>query len=94
MEKNDTLVGNLACLVAYGIFGFNIISCKNIALDGNITPMALFCLRSFGATVLFWIWSMFTAPREQIELRDAWKVAVASFLGLFMTQLSFLFAIT
>jgi EamA-like transporter family. len=94
MEKNGTLVGNLACLVAYGIFGFNIISCKNIALDGNITPMALFCLRSFGATVLFWIWSMFTAPREQIELRDAWKVAVASFLGLFMTQLSFLFAIT
>ena len=94
MEKNGTLVGNLACLVAYGIFGFNIISCKNIALDGNITPMALFCLRSFGATALFWIWSMFTAPREQIELRDAWKVAVASFLGLFMTQLSFLFAIT
>ena len=41
MEKNGTLVGNLACLVAYGIFGFNIISCKNIALDGNITPMAL-----------------------------------------------------
>ena len=94
MEKNSTLVGNLACLVAYGIFGFNIISCKNIALDGNITPMALFCLRSFGATVLFWIWSMFTAPREQIEKKDVWKVAVASFLGLFMTQLSFLFAIT
>ena len=94
MEKNSTLVGNLACLVAYGIFGFNIISCKNIALDGNITPMALFCLRSFGATVLFWIWSMFTAPREQIEKKDIWKVAVASFLGLFMTQLSFLFAIT
>ena len=94
MEKNGTLVGNLACLVAYGIFGFNIISCKNIALDGNITPMALFCLRSFGATVLFWIWSMFTAPREQIEKKDAWKVALASFLGLFMTQLSFLFAIT
>ena len=94
MEKNGTLVGNLACLVAYGIFGFNIISCKNIALDGNITPMALFCLRSFGATALFWIWSMFTAPREQIEKKDIWKVAVASFLGLFMTQLSFLFAIT
>ena len=94
MKKNSTLVGNLACLVAYGIFGFNIISCKSIALDGNITPMALFCLRSFGATALFWIWSMFTAPREQIEKKDAWKVAVASFLGLFMTQLSFLFAIT
>ena len=93
-ESNSTLVGNLACFGAYAIFGFNIISCKNIALDGNITPMALFCLRSFGATVLFWIWSLFTAPREQIERKDLWKVAVASFLGLFMTQLSFLFAIT
>ena len=93
-ESNSALVGNLACFGAYAIFGFNIISCKNIALDGNVTPMALFCLRSFGATVLFWIWSLFTAPREQIERKDLWKVAVASFLGLFMTQLSFLFAIT
>ena len=93
-EQNIALIGNLACFTAYAIFGFNIISCKNIALDGNITPMALFCLRSFGATVLFWIWSLFTAPHEQIEKKDLWKVAVASFLGLFMTQLSFLFAIT
>ena len=95
MKKgNSSLVGNLACFTAYAIFGFNIISCKNIALDGNITPMALFCLRSFGATVLFWIWSLFTAPREQIDRKDMGKVAMASFLGLFMTQLSFLFAIT
>ncbi len=93
-EKNSTLIGNLACFTAYAIFGFNIISCKNIAIDGNITPMALFCLRSFGATLLFWIWSLFTAPREQVEKKDLWKVAIASFLGLFMTQLSFLFAIT
>ena len=90
----ETLTGNLACFTAYAIFGFNIISCKNIAIDGNVTPMALFCLRSFGATALFWIWSLFTAPREQIAKRDVWKVALASFLGLFMTQLSFLFAIT
>ena len=93
-ERRNTLIGNLACFSAYAIFGFNIISCKNIAIDGNITPMALFCLRSFGATVLFWIWSLFTAPREQVDRKDLWKVAVASFLGLFMTQLSFLFAIT
>jgi len=93
-ERKNTLIGNLACFSAYAIFGFNIISCKNIAIDGNITPMALFCLRSFGATVLFWIWSIFTAPREQVDKKDLWKVAIASFLGLFMTQLSFLFAIT
>lgn len=92
--KNGVLTGNLACFGAYAIFGFNIISCKNIAIDGNITPMALFCLRSFGAMVLFWIWSLFESPHEQIERADMWKVALASFLGLFLTQLSFLFAIT
>ena len=93
-SQNGTFIGNLACFAAYAIFGFNIICCKNIAIDGNITPMALFCLRSFGATALFWIWSLFTAPHEQIAKQDIWKVAIASFLGLFMTQLSFLFAIT
>ena len=93
-KLNSTLIGNLACFTAYAIFGFNIICCKNIAIDGNITPMALFCLRSFGATALFWIWSLFTEPKEQIAKADMWKVAIASFLGLFMTQLSFLFAIT
>ena len=92
--KRDTLTGNLACFAAYALFGFNIISCKSIALDGKITPMALFCLRSFGAAVLFWLWSLFSAPREHIAKADAWKVALASFLGLFMTQISFLFAIT
>ena len=66
----------------------------SIALDGNVTPMALFCLRSFGATALFWLWSLFTAPHEHIHREDVWKVVIASFLGLFMTQLSFLFAIT
>ena len=35
-EKNSALIGNLACFSAYAIFGFNIISCKNIAIDGNI----------------------------------------------------------
>lgn len=93
-SRNNTIVGNLACFTAYAIFGFNIISCRSIAIDGNITPMALFCLRSFGATVLFWLWSFFAGPKDKMEKKDLWKVAVASFLGLFMTQLSFLFAIT
>ena len=28
----DALTGNLACLAAYLIFGFNIVCCKNIAV--------------------------------------------------------------
>ena len=33
-ELNDKIVGNLSCFAAYAIFGFNIISCRSIALDG------------------------------------------------------------
>ena len=31
-EKNSALIGNLTCFTAYAIFGFNIISCKSIAI--------------------------------------------------------------
>ena len=94
MAKDRTLVGNLACFGAYALFGFNIICCRNIAVDANITPMTLFCLRSFGATLLFWLLSLFVSPGEQLARGDVWKVALASFLGLFLTQVTFLFAMT
>ena len=92
-------MGNLACLCAYIIFGFNIVCCKNIANSGMIQPMALFLMRSLGALALFWIVSLFvgkdsSGEREKVDPRDLWKIAVASFLGLFATQLSFLKAIT
>lgn len=98
MEMNSDskriLAGNLACFGAYHIFGFNIIFCKNIANNGMVSPMALFCMRSIGALALFWILSAFTGRGERICIKDIWKVAVASFLGLFLTQFSFLKAIT
>lgn len=93
-ESREKLTGNLACFTAYLIFGFNIVCCKNIANNGLVSPIALFCLRSIGALALFWIISLFTAKGEKVEKKDLWKIAVASFLGLFMTQLSFLKAIT
>lgn len=96
MEENRRrqLVGNLASFGAYLIFGFNIIFCKNIANSGTISPIALFCLRSVGAMILFWVVSFFACPDDRMDRHDLWKVALASFLGLFLTQLSFLKAIT
>ena len=94
MKTGSTLGGNLACFGAYALFGFNIICCRNISVDANITPMALFCLRSFGATLLFWLLSFFVAPGDRLARGDVWKVALASFLGLFLTQITFLFAMT
>lgn len=90
----ETLTGNLACFTAYLIFGFNIIFCKNIANDGNLSPMSLFLLRSAGALLLFCIASTVTRTKERVEVRDLWKIALASMLGLFLTQFSFLEAIT
>ena len=93
-DGKDTLIGNLACAGAYAIFGLNLVACKNIANCGLISPMALFCLRALGALILFWIASAFLPKAEKVERRDMLKIATASFLGLFLTQISFLKAIT
>lgn len=93
LDRHPGLAGNAACFLAYFIFGFNIVCCKNIANDGQVSPIVMFCLRSLGAAMLFWLISWFS-PSEQIHKGDMWKIALASFLGLFLTQLSFLKAIT
>lgn len=93
-ETRDALSGNMACLAAYLIFGFNIVCCKNIANDAHVSPMSLFFMRSAGALVLFWIVSLFSGRKEKVARGDLWKIALASLLGLFLTQFSFLEAIT
>ena len=53
MKNTQALKGNLYCFLAYFIFGFNIIFCKNIAADGTVSPIVMFLLRSGGALILF-----------------------------------------
>jgi drug/metabolite transporter (DMT)-like permease len=91
--NKSTLTGHLACFGAYCIFGFNIVCCKNISNANVLTPMDLFCLRAAGATLFFWLFSLFM-PREKVPLKDLLQIFVASMLGLFLTQISFLKAIT
>lgn len=104
-NTRSAITGNFACFIAYLIFGFNIIFCKNISDCGLVSPWALYLMRAIGALALFWLMSLLPSMSRNtcnpdvrsiggIELRDLWKVAVASFLGLFMTQLAFLKAIT
>ncbi|MBR5911164.1 MAG: DMT family transporter [Bacteroidales bacterium] len=93
MNKNSTIIGHLACFGAYCIFGFNIVCCKNISNAHVLTPMDLFCLRAIGATALFWLLSLFM-PKEKVDRKDLSKIFVASMFGLFLTQVSFLKAIT
>lgn len=89
---NAKLLGHLACFIAYSIFGVNIIVCKDLTSSHLISPMALFCLRSIGAGILFWLISFFL-PKEKIQAKDYVKIFLASILGFFLTQITFLMAI-
>ncbi|MGN0232494.1 MAG: DMT family transporter [Muribaculaceae bacterium] len=92
MNNSSSKLGHLACFVAYAIFGFNIIGCKGLASDGLISPVALFCLRSIGAGLLFWLLSLFL-PAEKVQRADYSRIFMASVLGFFLTQITFLMAI-
>ena len=89
---NEKTTGHLACFIAYAIFGINIIVCKDLTSSRLISPIALFCIRSIGAGALFWLISCFL-PKEQVEKKDYGKILMASLLGFFLTQITFLVAI-
>lgn len=85
-------LGHLACFLAYAIFGFNIIVCKSLTSSTYISPMGIFFLRSAGAGLIFWLLSLLS-PAQTVARRDIPKIFMASVLGFFLTQLSFLEAI-
>lgn len=87
------LRGHLSVAAAYTIFGLNVVLCKDIANSEAVAPHVLFTLRAVGASALFWLVSLFM-PTEKVQKGDHWRIALASFLGLFLTQMSFLVGIT
>lgn len=87
------MIGHLAAAGAYIIFGLNIVFCKDIANASAISPIALFSLRALFASALFWLVSIF-CPKEQLAKGDFWRIGLASFIGLFVPQYTFLVAIT
>ncbi len=91
--SNNSIGGHAACFIAYAIFGFNIVICKDLTSSNAISPLALFCLRSIGAGLIFWIISLFM-PAEKVEKLDYPKIFMASILGFFLTQITFLMAIS
>lgn len=90
--KKSILVGHLACATTYIIFGINIVTCRDIAREGGLSPMVLFTMRALVAGALFWIVSLFRP--EKVERGDLLKIAGAGVLGIFLPQVTFLYAIT
>lgn len=93
MHLNRQLIGHLASFGAYAIFGLNIVFCKDIANEGELSPIFLFTLRALFAGILFWLLSIFT-HREKVPAGDLLKMAGAALLGLVIPQMTFLTAIT
>lgn len=92
MNDTNKLAGHIACFAAYAIFGVNIILCKDLTGGGLISPIAIFTLRSLGAGGLFWLLSALL-PKERIETKDYIKIFMASILGFFICQITFLVAL-
>lgn len=90
--NKQSIIGHLSCFIAYAIFGFNIIVCKDLTNGQLISPLTIFCLRSIGAGGLFWLISLFL-PKEKVEHKDYLKIFAASMLGFFICQLTFLIGI-
>ena len=84
---SDQFKGHLAVAIAYTIFGLNVVLCKDIANSEAVSPYVLFTFRALGASALFWLVSLFL-PEEKIQKGDLWRIALASFLGLFLTQMA------
>ena len=89
MAQRNSVTGHLSALIAYSIFGFNIIVCKDLTSDGLIPPLGIFTLRSLVAGGLFWLVSLFR-PKERIERKDYFKIFMASMLGFMTCQVTFL----
>ena len=89
MAQKGSITGHLAALIAYSIFGFNIIVCKDLTSEGLIPPLGIFTLRSLVAGALFWLVSLFQ-PKEKIDPKDYIKIFAASMLGFFTCQVTFL----
>lgn len=93
MPSRNSIVGHLACFIAYAIFGFNIIVCKDLTSGNLIPPLVIFTLRSLVAGSMFWILSLFL-PKEKVEKKDFIGIFIASMLGFFTCQISFLVGIS
>lgn len=89
MTGRSSIEGHLAALIAYSIFGCNIIVCKDLTSGGLIPPLGIFTLRSLVAGGLFWLVSLFQ-PKEKIENKDYINIFIASMLGFFTCQVTFL----
>ncbi|WP_405574959.1 DMT family transporter [Winogradskyella sp. Asnod2-B02-A] len=77
-----------ALLMVQLLYGLNYTIAKTVMNENFIKPFGFVLLRVIGATILFWILSLFL-PKEKIERKDYLKLTVASLFGVVINMLFF-----
>jgi drug/metabolite transporter (DMT)-like permease len=84
---NKRYLALIAAFLATSIYGINHTVAKEV-MPIYIGSSGFIMLRLLGATLIFWIISLFT-PNEKIEKRDFFKILLASILGMCINMLAF-----
>ena len=78
----------VAVFIVQLIYGLTFTFANDVIDGGYIKPFGFILLRIIGATVLFWLLSIFT-PSEKIDRKDFKKFFIASIFGIALNMLTF-----
>ena len=84
---NKRYLALIAAFLATTIYGINHTVAKEV-MPVYIGSSGFIMLRLLGATLIFWLISLFT-PNEKIEKKDFLKILIASILGMCVNMLAF-----
>ena len=87
------VIGILAGVTAYTIYGLNVVFCKDLTNTELVSPIVLFSIRTGGAALLFWLISLFL-PKEKMAVKEILLAFLASTLCIIIPQYSTLIGIT
>ena len=77
----------IAATLAGTIYGINHTLAKGV-MPQFISPFGFILLRVLGASVLFWLVSLFTKS-EKIDRKDYWRLLGCAVFGMFINMLAF-----
>ncbi|MCH2229316.1 MAG: DMT family transporter [Crocinitomicaceae bacterium] len=85
--KSNLLRAHVALFLVNALYGASHIIAKGVMPD-FLSPNVFIMFRALGATILFWMVKMFR-PKEKVERKDLFLLAVCGVFGVAMNQLFF-----
>jgi len=84
---NNRTIALLAAFAATTIYGLNHTIAKGL-MPTYIKPFGLILLRVLGATILFWLISIW-GPKERIDIKDSKRIILSALFGMVINMLMF-----